>query len=396
MFELYANKASLTVRRREPLTSGMVNAVTAGFDFSADWTGLERTAVFQCGGTSKSVLLGADGQCAIPWEVLSSHGRPLMAGVFGTRGGEVVLPTVWASLGTILEGAAPAGERYPPTPELWEQELAGKQDKLRGVPGQVVGFDEFGNAVAQDSTGGGGPGTQGPEGPPGPKGDPGPAGADGKDGAPGPKGDQGDPGPAGPPGPPGEQGPQGIQGLPGAPGADGADGAPGKDGSPGEDGATFTPAVSEDGVLSWSNDGGLPNPEPVNIKGPPGEGGAGGGVPAGMICMWSGDAVPDGWAVCDGQNGTPDLRGRFILGVSETHPMGETGGEEEVTLTIQQMPDHYHEFLGLGGYANIIQQGSVHAAVLDPSYRRVTLNTGSSKPHPNMPPYYALIYIMKL
>ena len=303
MFELYANKASLTVRRREPLTSGMVNAVTTEFEFSADWEGLTRTAVFQCGGTSKSVLLGADGQCAIPWEVLSSHGRPLMAGVFGTRGGEVVLPTVWSSLGTILEGAAPAGERYPPTPELWEQELAGKQDKLRGVPGQVVGFDEFGNAVAQDSTGGGGPGIQGPPGPQGepgpqgPKGDQGPPGADGQDGAPGPKGDQGDPGPAGPPGPPGEQGPQGIQGLPGAPGADGADGAPGKDGSPGEDGATFTPAVSEDGVLSWSNDRGLPNPEPVNIKGPPGEGGAGGGVPAGMICMWSGDAVPDGWAV---------------------------------------------------------------------------------------------------
>ena len=404
MFELYANKASLTVRRREPLTSGMVNAVTAGFEFSADWTGLERTAVFQCGGTSKSVLLGADGQCAIPWEVLSSHGRPLMAGVFGTRGGEVVLPTVWASLGTILEGAAPAGERYPPTPELWEQELAGKQDKLRGVPGQVVGFDEFGNAVAQDSTGGGGPGIQGPPGPQGepgpqgPKGDQGPPGADGQDGAPGPKGDQGDPGPAGPPGPPGEQGPQGIQGLPGAPGADGADGAPGKDGSPGEDGATFTPAVSEDGVLSWTNDGGLPNPEPVNIKGPPGEGGAGGGVPAGMICMWSGDAVPDGWAVCDGQNGTPDLRGRFILGVSETHPMGETGGAEEVTLTIRQMPVHSHNIPNIP-YGSYLTNNTGSNPVLPYNSGASGYGSGEagdSQPHPNMPPYYALIYIMKL
>lgn len=400
MFELYANKTALTVRRREPLTSGMVNAAAARFEFSADWEGLTRTAVFQCGGTSKSVLLGADGQCAIPWEVLSSHGRPLMAGVFGTRGGEVVLPTVWASLGTILEGAAPAGERYPPTPELWEQELAGKQDKLRGVPGQVVGFDEFGNAVAQDSTGGGGPGTQGPpgpqgepgpqgpEGPPGPKGDPGPAGADGQDGAPGQKGDQGDPGPAGPPGPSGEQGPQGIQGLPGEPGQDGAPGA------------IFTPAVSEEGVLSWSNDRGLPNPEPVNIKGPPGEGGAGGGVPAGMICMWSGDTVPEGWAVCDGQNGTPDLRGRFILGASETHPMGETGGEEEVTLTIQQMPSHSHEvnytsFFHDGGTRNI--DNSIRDSSLsNPAGRVNTKTTGGSKPHPNMPPYYALIYIMKL
>ena len=361
MFELYANKASLTVRRREPLTSGMVNAVTTGFEFSADWEGLTRTAVFQCGGTSKSVLLGADGQCAIPWEVLSSHGRPLMAGVFGTRGGEVVLPTVWASLGTILEGAAPAGERYPPTPELWEQELAGKQDKLRGVPGQVVGFDEFGNAVAQDSTGGGGPGTQGP------------------------------------PGPPGEQGPQGIQGLPGAPGADGADGAPGKDGSPGEDGATFTPAVSEDGVLSWTNDGGLPNPEPVNIKGPPGEGG---GVPAGMICMWSGDAVPEGWAVCDGQNGTPDLRGRFILGVSETHPMGETGGAEEVTLTEDQMPSHNHAYyLAKGGKSIVsssVGNNTGYPYLSNANSLANAGNKGSNEPHPNMPPYYALIYIMKL
>lgn len=269
----------------------------------------------------------------------------------------------------------------------------------------MVGFDEFGNAVAQDSTGGGGPGIQGPPGPQGepgpqgPKGDQGPPGADGQDGAPGPKGDQGDPGPAGPPGPPGEQGPQGIQGLPGAPGADGADGAPGKDGSPGEDGATFTPAVSEDGVLSWSNDRGLPNPEPVSIKGPPGEGGAGGGVPAGMICMWSGDTVPEGWAVCDGQNGTPDLRGRFILGVSETHPMGETGGAEEVTLTAEQMPSHNHTVqivsTSPGTGTNKLKPEAVELAITGTTGFK-TGTSGGSQPHPNMPPYYALIYIMKL
>ena len=84
---------------------------------------------------------------------------------------------------------------------------------------------------------------------------------------------QGPPGPQGPAGADGAQGPQGIRGVPGEPGADGADGAPGKDGSPGEDGASFTPAVSEDGVLSWTNDRGLPNPEPVNIKGPAGQDG---------------------------------------------------------------------------------------------------------------------------
>jgi len=46
---------------------------------------------------------------------------------------------------------------------------------------------------------------------------------------------------------------------------------PGGAGGTGEKGATFTPSVAEDGTLSWSNDKGLPNPDPVNIKGGPGE-----------------------------------------------------------------------------------------------------------------------------
>lgn len=64
-----------------------------------------------------------------------------------------------------------------------------------------------------------------------------------------------------------------LQGPPGPAGQDGADGGPGPagaDGSDGANGATFTPAVSSDGVLSFTNDGGLPNPDPVNIKGEPG------------------------------------------------------------------------------------------------------------------------------
>ncbi len=64
-----------------------------------------------------------------------------------------------------------------------------------------------------------------------------------------------------------------LQGPPGPAGQDGADGGPGPagaDGADGANGATFTPAVSQAGVLSFTNDGGLPNPEPVNIKGPPG------------------------------------------------------------------------------------------------------------------------------
>ena len=47
-------------------------------------------------------------------------------------------------------------------------------------------------------------------------------------------------------------------------------GAAGATGSDGDDGVTFTPSVSNEGVLSWTNDGGLPNPASVNIKGPTG------------------------------------------------------------------------------------------------------------------------------
>ena len=54
-------------------------------------------------------------------------------------------------------------------------------------------------------------------------------------------------------------------------GGGGTPGAPGKDGKDGKDGATFTPAVDTEGNLSWSNDGGLPNPATVNIKGEQGD-----------------------------------------------------------------------------------------------------------------------------
>lgn len=130
MFELYAEKTKLLLRRREQLTSGAVKVYRARFQFSADWEGLGRTAVFRAAGVSVPVLLGASGECEIPWEVLQKPGYRLEAGVYGTDAdGETVLPTVWAGLGLILEGAVP-GEVRPPTPELWEQELDRKGDGL--------------------------------------------------------------------------------------------------------------------------------------------------------------------------------------------------------------------------------------------------------------------------
>lgn len=103
---------------------------------------------------------------------------------------------------------------------------------------------------------------QGPQGPQGPV---------------GPQGPKGDPGPQGVKGDPGEKGEQGAQGLKGDTGPQGEQGSVGPKGEQGDAGArgiTFTPVVDSEGNISWSNDGGLENPQTVNITGPQGDTGA--------------------------------------------------------------------------------------------------------------------------
>lgn len=133
MYILYADKSRLVVRAKPaaPLTSGSVNVWPVKFEFSEIWEGLERTAVFRAaGGEPKSILLDSEGLCVIPWEVLTAPGLHVYAGVYGKQGGTIVLPTVWADLGVVAQGAEPGGGTKPPTPDLWEQELARKGDAL--------------------------------------------------------------------------------------------------------------------------------------------------------------------------------------------------------------------------------------------------------------------------
>lgn len=61
--------------------------------------------------------------------------------------------------------------------------------------------------------------------------------------------------------------------------------------------------------------------------------------------IWSGNSsnVPDGWVLCDGNNGIPDLSDKFVLGAGNQYNVGDTGGEESHTLTIEEMPSHNHE-----------------------------------------------------
>jgi len=247
MFRLFAEKNKLALLEREPVTSGSVNVYGAQFEFSEDWTGLDRTAVFEAAGVSREVRLYPGGACVVPWEVLRVPGVRLRAGVYGKQGGEVVLPTVWADLGVILEGV-PAGESPPPSPDVWEQALAGKGDALGYTEDGELGLysgEKLLSSVVVSGGGEGGmqgppgpagppgekgePGEQGPPGVQGPQGEPGPAGPPGKDGAPGPEGAPGPAGEAGPQGLPGPEGPEGPQGEPGPAGPAGPQGEKGAD-----------------------------------------------------------------------------------------------------------------------------------------------------------------------
>ena len=116
MFDLYANKNQLIVREREPVTSGSVNAYSVRFEFSEDWDGLEKIVIFQAGCVDKAVLLSGQA-CVVPSEPLAAPGYYLMAGVYGKTGDALVLPTVWANLGLIQEGAVPKGGEPPDVPD---------------------------------------------------------------------------------------------------------------------------------------------------------------------------------------------------------------------------------------------------------------------------------------
>ncbi len=143
-------------------------------------------------------------------------------------------------------------------------------------------------------------------------------------------------------------------------------------------------------------------------------------VPSGVIWIWNGaaGAVPEGWALCDGSNGTPDLRGRFVLGCSDDYAQGSVGGEEEHKLVAAEMPSHSHvqrvttsptstssaavtQYRRITGTqttstAYTYATGSTASASTGARTTVSTAASGSGNAHNNMPPYYALCYIMKL
>lgn len=118
------------------LTAGMSRAETMRFVFSDDWDGLDKTAVFTDGVKTVDILPAGweEDTVPIPPEVLTTAGRTVRVGVYGTNASGVVLPTVWVSLGKVQPAAEPSGDlAAEPTLPIWAQLQAqiGDLDDLR-------------------------------------------------------------------------------------------------------------------------------------------------------------------------------------------------------------------------------------------------------------------------
>ena len=106
------------------------------------------------------------------------------------------------------------------------------------------------------------------------------------------------------------------------------------------------------------------------------------GVPSGIIAVWSGaeGAIPSGWYLCNGSNGTPDLRNRFIVGAGSgsSYSIGNTGGSDTVTLSTSQIPAHSHTTNNHSHNASVSDPGHGHSvSVSDPGHYHNTSVTGA-------------------
>jgi len=133
---------------------------------------------------------------------------------------------------------------------------------------------------------------------------------------------------------------------------------------------------------------------------------------AGMIIIWSGSigSIPTGWVLCDGTNATPDLRNRFVIAAGSTYAVGATGGSADSTLPTHTHtvtdPGHAHTInwgqnAGTAGSASgtSIATFAQFSALIQQTATATTgitlVNAGVSPTGGNLPPYYALAYIMK-
>jgi len=148
------------------------------------------------------------------------------------------------------------------------------------------------------------------------------------------------------------------------------------------------------------------------------------GVPIGSIAMWNNlvsTSIPTSWAICDGENGTPNLIGRFVICAGTKYLRGTSGGNITTTLTSNSLPSHTHGNFNtnkfrhnhnITGIADTNNAANVRSCLVG-SGSRSTINLnktntnhshaahnmdsyGNASPFNILPPYYSLIYIMKI
>lgn len=158
-------------------------------------------------------------------------------------------------------------------------------------------------------------------------------------------------------------------------------------------------------------------------------GDGGNSAPVGTVVAYAGVTAPVGWLLCDGATyqrsqypalaavlgatgesfTVPDLRGRFLMGASASHPRAQTGGEETHALTEAEMPAHAHPVIGrglpgkweqgVGIFATNLGAGSGWTSVSSydakaPGWLEAK-SKGGGRPHNNLPPYYSIGYIIR-
>jgi len=108
----------------------------------------------------------------------------------------------------------------------------------------------------------------------------------------------------------------------------------------------------------------------------------------GIICLWQGAVIdiPTGWALCDGNNGTPDLRDKFINGAGGALAPGATGGTT----------NHTHAFTSDGHFHTLTLLNYLNAGAYASIETDTKTDSGTTDPEDHIPPYYALAYIMRL
>lgn len=147
-------------------------------------------------------------------------------------------------------------------------------------------------------------------------------------------------------------------------------------------------------------------------------------VPTGVITLWFGSlvSIPAGWALCNGANGTPDLRDKFVVGAGSTYAVSATGGSANAIVvshthtatSVVTDPGHNHADSTFNrllqvtntqtattvdnstGEPNLTSSGNIQSNTTGITVATTVNSTGTSGTNANLPPYYALAYIMKL